>query len=76
MAARNDVENGQRRVDEEIREPLILPVKGEDGYSGQEEVKKGRNEERWMVYLSTFIAVCGSYEFGCCVSVFIMVISA
>ncbi|XP_004290698.1 PREDICTED: sugar transporter ERD6-like 7 [Fragaria vesca subsp. vesca] len=21
---------------------------------------------RWMVYLSTFVAVCGSYEFGCC----------
>ncbi|KAK9945440.1 hypothetical protein M0R45_010957 [Rubus argutus] len=21
---------------------------------------------QWMVYLSTFIAVCGSYEFGCC----------
>ncbi|PRQ26211.1 putative major facilitator, sugar transporter, major facilitator superfamily [Rosa chinensis] len=21
---------------------------------------------QWMVYLSTFVAVCGSYEFGCC----------
>ncbi|XP_050366013.1 sugar transporter ERD6-like 7 [Argentina anserina] len=24
-------------------------------------------KNQWMLYLSTFVAVCGSYEFGCCV---------
>ncbi|XP_010546662.1 PREDICTED: sugar transporter ERD6-like 8 [Tarenaya hassleriana] len=35
-------------------EPLLGPEKGSDG-----------DEVSWMVYVSTFIAVCGSYEFGC-----------
>ncbi|XP_031100376.1 sugar transporter ERD6-like 7 [Ipomoea triloba] len=26
----------------------------------------GKEDDRWMVYLSTFVAVCGSYAFGSC----------
>ncbi|KAL6208527.1 hypothetical protein ACLB2K_019476 [Fragaria x ananassa] len=40
----------------EVRRPLV------DG--GLDHGSKG---DQWMVYLSTFVAVCGSYEFGCCV---------
>ncbi|KAM1001588.1 hypothetical protein TB2_007951 [Malus domestica] len=36
-----------------IREPLMAD--------------EGRRGDQWMVYLSTLVAVCGSYEFGCCV---------
>ncbi|GMN38178.1 hypothetical protein TIFTF001_007412 [Ficus carica] len=43
---------------EEVREPLVAV---EDG-SAHENSK----ENLWMVYLSTFVAVCGSYEFGTC----------
>lgn len=41
-------------------EPLLLPEIGSDV----------SEEASWMVYLSTFIAVCGSYEFGTCVRFF------
>lgn len=41
-------------------EPLLLP-----------EIESDVSEEAsWMVFLSTFIAVCGSYEFGACVRYF------
>uniref|UniRef100_A0A0D3AFK3 Major facilitator superfamily (MFS) profile domain-containing protein n=1 Tax=Brassica oleracea var. oleracea TaxID=109376 RepID=A0A0D3AFK3_BRAOL len=40
-------------------EPLLLPENGSD--VSEEEGAS------WMVCLSTFIAVCGSYEFGTCV---------
>ncbi|KAH0855608.1 hypothetical protein HID58_004044, partial [Brassica napus] len=43
-------------------EPLLLPENGSD--VSEEEGAS------WMVCLSTFIAVCGSYEFGTCFSVF------
>lgn len=41
-------------------EPLLLPENGSDV----------SEETSWMVYLSTIIAVCGSYEFGTCVRFF------
>lgn len=48
-------------VEENIRAPLM---RGGGEGSGHGSSK----EDPWMVYLSTFVAVCGSYEFGCCVS--------
>lgn len=42
---------------QEVRQPLV------DGG-----LDHGSTGDQWMVYLSTFVAVCGSYEFGCCVS--------
>ncbi|KAL3517523.1 hypothetical protein ACH5RR_020112 [Cinchona calisaya] len=56
------MENSENRVEEEIRAPLIK----QDGFGDQEKAEKRSKEDRWMVYLSTFVAVCGSYEFGCC----------
>ncbi|XP_050366008.1 sugar transporter ERD6-like 7 [Argentina anserina] len=42
----------------------------EDGESSREPLmnRDGSAHEghQWLVYLSTFVAVCGSYEFGCC----------
>jgi hypothetical protein len=67
MAIREDAENPVQEA--EIREPLIRDDKtladGEDGSS-----QKSSEGHPWMVYFSTFVAVCGSYEFGACVSAF------
>ncbi|GKU86696.1 hypothetical protein SLEP1_g1185 [Rubroshorea leprosula] len=61
MALEDVINNG----DAEVRAPLIHQPKNmvdeEDGTTHHH----GGNQ--WMVYLSTFVAVCGSYEFGCCV---------
>ncbi|GER24790.1 major facilitator superfamily protein [Striga asiatica] len=57
-----DIENGENRALEEIRAPLIA---GDDD-SGRSLKGKSCEEERCMVYLSTFVAVCGSYAFGSC----------
>ncbi|XP_057535071.1 sugar transporter ERD6-like 7 [Amaranthus tricolor] len=43
--------------DESVQQPLI---------QAKEITIHGRRNHPWMVYLSTFVAVCGSYEFGAC----------
>lgn len=58
-----DLSNNAAR--EEMREPLVRAVKVADGDGSGHGSAKG---DQWMVYLSTFVAVCGSYEFGCGVS--------
>ncbi|KAG6700244.1 hypothetical protein I3842_08G102300 [Carya illinoinensis] len=62
MAIKEDVESS---VQEHIREPLMQGEKnladGEDGSS-----QKSSQGHHWMIYFSTFVAVCGSYEFGNC----------
>ena len=67
MAIKEDVENSVQEA--EIREPLIQDnnnlAHGEDGPS-----QKSSSAHPWMVYFSTFVAVCGSYAFGACVSAF------
>ncbi|CAI0406074.1 unnamed protein product [Linum tenue] len=53
-----------------MEEPLILKNDHPAATASVEEdglQQKSRNESLWMVYLSTFVAVCGSYVFGCCV---------
>jgi SP family facilitated glucose transporter-like MFS transporter 8 len=52
----DDVEDG-KQIKGGIREPLI-------GHASKEH----HHHHPWMVYFTTFIAVCGSYEFGACVS--------
>lgn len=42
----------------EAREPLV-----------DKHVAESQHEQPWMVYLSTFVAVCGSFAFGSCVSI-------
>lgn len=55
MAIEKDMEETENTVQDEIRAPLVL----------QDEKHKDNN---FMVYLSTFVAVCGSFAFGSCVS--------
>ncbi|KAK2365427.1 Major facilitator superfamily protein [Trifolium repens] len=51
----DDVEGG-KQIKGGIREPLI-------GHASKEQ---HHHHHPWMVYFTTFIAVCGSYEFGAC----------
>ncbi|KAF3536990.1 hypothetical protein F2Q69_00020814 [Brassica cretica] len=39
----------------EVREPLV-----------DKDMAESKPEQPWMVYLSTFVAVCGSFAFGSC----------
>ncbi|XP_019188464.1 PREDICTED: sugar transporter ERD6-like 7 isoform X2 [Ipomoea nil] len=56
----DDVERGENSVAEaDMIAPLITPKK--EGYGGGES-----KEERWLLYFSTIVAVCGSYSFGSC----------
>ncbi|XP_065861211.1 sugar transporter ERD6-like 7 isoform X1 [Euphorbia lathyris] len=54
MSIKEDIENGNDEVDG--REPLLR----KNTADAQE------NSNNLMVYFSTFVAVCGSFEFGCC----------
>ncbi|XP_042498695.1 sugar transporter ERD6-like 7 [Macadamia integrifolia] len=59
MAIDQDMETGENRLKEDIRETLI-----QHGVNG---TCKKTKESLWVVYFSTFVAVCGSFEFGSCV---------
>lgn len=64
MAINEDTENQETRERGGVRDRLLVPR--EKNRAGEDEgTDKGRP---WMVYFSTFVAVCGSYEFGTCVS--------
>lgn len=52
----------KKNVEEGIREPLV-------GEQDNQLVHASRGHP-WLVYFTTFVAVCGSYEFGACVSVY------
>ncbi|KAF8015159.1 hypothetical protein BT93_H0840 [Corymbia citriodora subsp. variegata] len=56
-----DIENHESR-ERGVQEPLLVP-REKDQAGKDEGTDKGRP---WMVYFSTFVAVCGSYEFGTC----------
>ncbi|KAJ9700146.1 hypothetical protein PVL29_005800 [Vitis rotundifolia] len=67
-----DVEKGGKNGLEDLKKPLVQGEKiivsnelgyGTDGSSSQ----NGSDGSIWMVLLSTFVAVCGSFEFGSCV---------
>ncbi|KAM7258969.1 hypothetical protein ACFE04_014710 [Oxalis oulophora] len=54
--------NGQQ----EVRKPLIVAKQnGTDEENGSKGVSSDKGHP-WMVYFTTFVAVCGSYEFGSC----------
>ena len=59
MAAKQEVEKGNAN----ITEPLIVQEK-----QGEAQIKSNNGGLR-MVLLSIFVAVCGSFEFGSCVSI-------
>ncbi|KAI5426766.1 sugar transporter ERD6-like 7 [Lathyrus oleraceus] len=57
MEIKGDVEGGKQKG---VREPLL----GEKNKQLVNETKD--HHHPWMVYFTTFIAVCGSFEFGTC----------
>ncbi|CAL5193593.1 unnamed protein product [Lathyrus oleraceus] len=59
MEIKEDVEGGKHKI---ITEPLL----GENKNQLLHETKDHHHNHPWMVYFTTFIAVCGSYEFGAC----------
>ena len=63
---KEDIEQSENRLHEEIRAPLITQtykrVTEEQAENGCYEKK----QNRCMVYLTTFVAVCGSFAFGSC----------
>ncbi|XP_039156982.1 sugar transporter ERD6-like 7 isoform X2 [Eucalyptus grandis] len=61
MAINEDIEN-QETGDRGVRERLLVPQE-KDRAGKDEGTDKGR---LWMVYFTTFVAVCGSYELGTC----------
>ncbi|KAL3359298.1 hypothetical protein AABB24_016053 [Solanum stoloniferum] len=63
---KEDIEQSENRVNEEIRTPLIIQT---NKSLKEEKVENGcyeKKQDRCMVYLSTFVAVCGSFAFGSC----------
>ncbi|OIW05025.1 hypothetical protein TanjilG_06437 [Lupinus angustifolius] len=55
MTIKEDVEHG---VQKGTKEPLIREHKSQ--------LVPASKRHPWMVYFTTFVAVCGSYEFGAC----------
>ncbi|PPR84720.1 hypothetical protein GOBAR_AA35987 [Gossypium barbadense] len=66
MAIKEDIERGNDTVLESAAVSLLQEENDmadkEDGYTDQTSSKASL----WMVYFSTFVAVCGSFEFGSC----------
>ncbi|PIA44707.1 hypothetical protein AQUCO_01700358v1 [Aquilegia coerulea] len=60
MANKYDIQNSDVVDREEISTPFIMTEK-----VGDHKVVGNKGESLWMVLLSTFVAVCGSFEFGC-----------
>lgn len=58
-----DMEREERSNQEEMQEPLLQLQPKENIVEIE---SNGDGGGSWMVYLSTFVAVCGSYEFGAC----------
>lgn len=54
------MEKADKRTEKEIRTPLVSESNSQRDGNGV--------EDQTMVYFSTFVAVCGSYAFGSCVS--------
>ncbi|KAL6271721.1 hypothetical protein ACE6H2_028632 [Prunus campanulata] len=63
MAIKEDVESD---LQDGIRAPLVRVENNLVDGDGSADGGSSRGGNPWMVYLSTFVAVCGSYEFGCC----------
>ncbi|XP_058076790.1 sugar transporter ERD6-like 16 isoform X2 [Magnolia sinica] len=66
MAIHQDVETGGNISQDEITQPLIQSdkISAVQTHELSSDTSKG---SLWVVLLSTFVAVCGSFEFGSCV---------
>ncbi|XP_060181083.1 sugar transporter ERD6-like 7 [Lycium barbarum] len=61
-----DIEKSENRLQEEMRAPLISQT---NTRVTEEQAENGcceKKQSRCMVYLSTLVAVCGSFAFGSC----------
>lgn len=56
---------------EEIKEPLMGNHPNTCATNSR---SSGEGESIWVVFLSTFVAICGSFEFGSCVRTYVYVI--
>ncbi|KAJ9171906.1 hypothetical protein P3X46_015207 [Hevea brasiliensis] len=69
MGIKEDIENGNDNanngVHKEMREPLIGKNLADEEDGSREQ--NSNKQREWMVYFTTLVAVCGSFEFGCCV---------
>ncbi|KAL2510611.1 Sugar transporter ERD6-like 7 [Abeliophyllum distichum] len=66
MTKNQDIERAENTLQEEFKVPLISQEKREGNVENGNGSELQIKEERFMVYLSTFVAVCGSYAFGSC----------
>ncbi|KAE8734998.1 Sugar transporter ERD6-like 16 [Hibiscus syriacus] len=65
-----DVESGEIKGLEDLQKPLIVVVEENEKVvvvHGNGKNAGDENGSIWMVLLCTFVAVCGSFEFGSCV---------
>jgi SP family facilitated glucose transporter-like MFS transporter 8 len=71
MAIDHDVESGETNGVQYLQEPFIQQ-RGDDYFADEckevDSYKSVENGSIGMVLLSTFVAVCGSFSFGTCVS--------
>lgn len=70
IATKQNMEVPENNYQVEIRVPLIrgpeAKVADEDDYAV--EYRTGKNKDhKWILYLTTFVTVCGSFAFGSCV---------
>lgn len=63
------MESGEATKLQSLQEPFIQP---EEAATTDKEVGCAENGSIAMVLLSTFVAVCGSFTFGTCVSIYIL----
>ena len=70
-----DVEAGEINGLEDLKKPLIAEEQNVV-HENDHETAKSNDESGpiWMVLLCTFVAVCGSFEFGSCVSTLILLL--
>lgn len=72
MATKQNTKVAENNEQVEIRVPLILGQKAkvadEDYYAVVFQTGKNKGHE-WILYLTTFVTVCGSFAFGSCVCV-------
>lgn len=70
MAIKQNVEVAENNYQVDIRVPLILEKDkvDDDGYAVQYHTRKNKGHQ-WILYLTTFVTVCGSFAFGSCVRV-------
>ncbi|KAK1352599.1 Sugar/inositol transporter [Heracleum sosnowskyi] len=70
MANKQNMKVAERNDQVEIRVPLILGQKAkfadEDDYAVEYQTGKDKGRE-WILYLTTFVTVCGSFAFGSCI---------